>query len=454
MQNTRHKTEVDLINGPIDSTLRRFSAPLILSFIITMLYAWIDMYFISRLGTNEIAALGVSEQLLFLIFGLAGGFAIGSGIIIARRVGEGNVKQANYIATQGFVFMLALSTAIALVLYFNLNSIFFMMGIKGKVAFLAKTYMTSILLGVPFNFAIFQVNSMLRSSGDSFVPMIILIATIVMNAIFAPFFIFGLGPFPMMGVYGAGLATALSECLGAILSLIAIMRKSSKVHLSFTNFKIDTSIIWNIIKLGFPASLQMISISLSRLVISAIAVSFGTNVLTTYTIGLRLDLFIIMIVLAVGAAIEIITSQNIGAGKPERVFKFHKSAVIQLSVLMIAVGVLVFLFGENVARIFTKSTTIIQEAGNYMRIMSMSYLFFAIGLISVRVISGSGDYMRSFRIFAIMLFAIQVPLAYLLSNYKPLSENGIWIGMLLGQIAFSIISLMSLWKKKWMRISV
>ncbi len=446
--------KINLIDGPIDSTLRKFALPLAVSFLINMLYAWVDMFYVSRLGNNAIAAVGVGEQILFFAFGIGIGFGVGTGVIVARRIGEGNVKEAGKTATQSLAFIFIFGIVIAIAIYLSIPLLLNLLNITGNVRLFAYSYLNIIIIGMPFNFIIFQVNSMIRSSGNSFIPMLILIIANVLNAILSPFFIFGLLSFPQWGVYGAGFATMLAQLLGSIIAISILIIKYKKIQINFHKFRFDFSIIYKILVLGVPASLQILSISINRMILTWMTNLFGTTILATYMLGLRVDLLVFMTIFAVGASIEIATGQNIGANKLERVFKFHRSAIKQLTILMLAFGIIVFFFGKYFAMVFTNDINLINEISTYLKITSFSYVFFAIGIISIRVISGAGDYFRSLKIVFFIIYIIQLPLTYGLSKYTDFGHIGIWIGILISQILFSIVGIMSLNKKKWLNVKL
>jgi Na+-driven multidrug efflux pump len=161
-----------------------------------------------------------------------------------------------------------------------------------------------------------------------------------------------------------------------------------------------------------------------------------------------------MSVFALGAAIEITTGQNLGAKQIDRIFAYHRSAIKQISILMLGLGVLVFFFGNYFAQIFTNDPNILKETHVYMKITAFSYIPFAIGMISTRVISGAGDTFRSLVLIALILFIVQLPLAYALSKWALLNENGIWYGILISQVAFAFVGYYNMKRKKWMRVKV
>jgi putative MATE family efflux protein len=445
------RKDVDLLNMPVDSSLRKFAMPLAVSFLIQNLYTWVDMYYVSKLSSDAIAAIRVSDQLIFLMFSVASGFAIGSAIIIARRIGESRRDAANYTASQSILFMLFISILVTAFFVFFTDDIVRLMNLDKQVAPMVINYIHSIVCGIPATFLIFHLNAIVRASGNSVFPMIILISANFLNVIIAPFLIFGIGPFPRLEMEGAGLSTAIAQNLGLVLAITGILKGQVSIKLKFKGVKFDYQMYWRIFKLGFPATLQILSVSINKLFMIALANSFGVMVLTTYMFGGSVDMIIFMSIFAVGAAVEIITGQNLGAGKIDRIFAYHRSAIKQLSYLLLVLVVLIFAFSAYFISLFISDMKLISEIEIYLRIAVFAYLPFSVGIISLRVISGSGDYFRSFRLVTFIFFAIQLPFAYFLSEYTSLNHYGIWYAILISHIVFAVLALISLYGEKWLK---
>jgi putative MATE family efflux protein len=448
------RNEVDIINGPIDKTLRQFAMPLAISFLIQNLYTWIDLYFVSRLGTEAIAAIKVCEQLIFMMFAVVSGFAIGSGIIVARRIGEGNHADADYVASQSSFFMLLISLVITLFFVFFTDFIVSLMNLETEVSTLVVEYMRTVAFGVPATFLIFHINAIIRATGNSVFPMMILIIANLLNALLDPFLIFGIGPFPRLEMQGAAISTGVAQNIGLLIAVTGIFKKKIALNFYFKKIKLDYSLFGKIFKIGMPATLQIVSVSINRMLMLTLANTFGVMVLTTYMFGVGVDLFVFMSIFAVGAAMEIITGQNLGANKVDRIFAYHRSAIKQLSVLSGFLIVLVFVFGKQFVGIFVDDLSLINEIEIYLRIAVFAYIPFAVGIVSIRVISGAGDYFRSFRIVAFIFFGIQLPFAYILSKHTGMGFYGIWWAIFISHIVFAILGLIALYRKKWLKVKV
>lgn len=433
------------------SSLIRFSIPLTLSFLVNMLYSLIDRWFISRLGTEAIAAFTKAEPLTFLVFTIASGFCMGAGVIIARRIGEGDRDGADRTATQAIVFIVGASLLITVVLYFALPYAVGGAQVNPVVARLANDYLKAILLGFCGNILSFMINAIVRSAGNPVYPTIILLLTTVINAILAPIFILWLD----MGLWGAGLATALAQIIGAVINLVNLLRGKAGIRFRFDALRIDWGIISKILALGFPSTVQMMVVAVTRVSITKIIEAhFGTAVLAAYGLGVSLDFVVFMFIFSTGIAVEIATGQNLGAGKPERVFAYHRAGMKALTAVIVFLGALIYLFGSSFTSLYSSDALVIAETQKYFHVSVFGYLFFAIGVVSARVISGSGAAYMSLLIVGGSILFLQLPLIYLLSTYTGWGQVGMWIGAAAGYALFAAIALASVQGKRWLKAKV
>ncbi len=446
----RRRGHVDLLQSPYRSSLIAFALPLTISFLVNMLYMLIDRWFISHMGTDAIAAIGLGEQINFLVFTLGSGFSMGTGVIVARRIGEGDQHAADSTATQAIVFMLVATIVLSVGLQLSLSSILERFNAAPQVSAYAQQYLTAIFLGFSANLLTFQVNAIVRSTGNVFYPMVILLSTTVANAVLAPIFIFVFN----MGMYGAGLATATAQCLGAVFNIILLLRGKAGIHLRLEGFRVHADTIRRIVRLGFPSSVQMMAVSLTRLTIYKLVTGFGTIVMAAYTLGISVDAIVFMFVFSVGISIEVATGQNLGARKFDRVLGYHRAAIEILGVVIAVLGVLFYLFGSSFAAIYTTDAGVIAEVQKYLHVSVFGYVGFAVGIVSARVISGSGAAYASLAIVAGSILFLQLPLVYVFSQYTGWNQVGIWIGSAAGYGLFALASLIAVRSNMWREAKV
>ncbi|MBL7997558.1 MAG: MATE family efflux transporter [Candidatus Kapabacteria bacterium] len=448
--NTPQRGRVDLLNSPIMKSLISFTIPLTFSFVVQMLYGLIDRWFISKLGTEAIAGIGIGEQLNFLIFTLGSGFCMGTGVIVARRIGEKDRDGADRTATQAIVFLFATTLILTAGLYVALPYVLTIFRANARTTELAHQYLTGILFGFAANLISFQINAIVRSTGNTVYPTIILLSTTLMNAILAPVFIF----YWNLGMFGAGLATALAQLFGALVNISFLLRGKAGIHLRLDGYKPDFHIISREMSLGLPSSLQMIAVSSTRIVIFTLVSGFGTHVVAAYTLGISVDFMVFMFIFSIGIAVEIATGQNLGANKPERVFAYHRAGIEALAAIVLVFGIAVYLFGSHFVSYYTTDASVIREVEGYLHVSVFGYLFFAIGIVSARVISGAGAAYQSLFIVAGSIVGIQLPIVIIFTKYFGWQQTGIWIGAATGYFFLAMIGLVNVQGKKWLKVRV
>ncbi len=448
---------IDLVNDAITPSMWIFALPMIFSFMINAIYTMVDLYFVSKLGTDATAALGWGDFIFFLLFTIMSGFAMGTGIVVARRVGEGDWRKVSETALQAVVSMGCLAFAVAIVLFFTIEYLLAFLNMTDKVRELTTLYISAIIIGVPFNFLFFQLSSIYRSTGNSIFPMILLIVAAVCNAVLDPFLIFGIGPFPELGILGAGISTVVAQVVSAGLGLLVLFWGKAGIKIDFRIPRPDFGIIATITRLGIPSSLQMFSVSISRLLLLQLAGGFGASVTAGFFIGTRIDFFAWMPIFAMGVMIQTVTGQHLGAGKVKRVYQYFNASFWQTLLVVGVLGAIAYIFAAPIADIFVPETSVGDPAvvgytSEYLSIAVFAYPFFLLGIISTRLLSGAGMTFRSMLIVSGSLFLIQVPLCYALSTWTELQQNGIWLGIFVGYVLFSLIAYASVRTNSWMRV--
>lgn len=447
--------KLNLLEGPISATFWRFSMPLWFGFLANVLYTWVDLYFVSKLGESATAALGWGEQVMFILFSIGSGFLTATGIVVARRIGERNTKGAVHAAQQALSGFTAVSVSLSLLLLLLLPTIIAATSLSPEASELAYNYLAIVALGLPFNFMVIQISNIIRSAGNSMFSMWILLFTTILNGGLDPFLIYGWGPFPELGIEGAAVATITAQVLGAIVSILTLAsgRAGFRVPIRFPSP--DVAVLLNIARLGVSSTLQMMSVSVTRAgLLKLVTAYFGTEMAAAYIIGLRLDFFIFMPVFAGALALQIITSQNLGAGSVKRVFAFFRNSVTQLSIVIAGLGFVAWFFRVEFAAAFANSEFVKDQVVNYVDFAVFGYVFFTIGVVCTRLIAGAGATFRSMLIIAVSLMGIQLPLAFVLASNSGWGIDGVWIASVAGYAIFMVIALFNVQGKKWLRARV
>jgi len=394
----------------------------------------VDMIFVGKLGAEAIAAVSLSGMILMLIITLVVGIGIGTTAIVARFYGAKEYSQANEVALQSLLFGGIASLLLAGVGFFFSETLLKIFGAEPMVVKMGTEYLSIMFLGSFTMFLLFLGAAILRGAGDAITPMLILIFSTLINIVADPLLIFGLGPFPRLEIKGAAIATVLARGTGMFIILAILVKGYSYIHITFKNLKLKFDILWRIIKIAIPGSLQMAFRSTSGLILMSIAVLYGTCALAAYGIGLRINMIVMMPGFGLGAATATLVGQNLGAKQPQRAEKSAWSALLYYEAIMIVIGALFYLFAPKIIHIFNNNPEVIREGVSFLRIVTLSYIFLALSIVLHQGFHGAGNTVPPMIITAIALFGVRIPLAYFLPRLFPLDTQGIWLA-----IAFSSV---------------
>jgi putative MATE family efflux protein len=273
----------------------------------------------------------------------------------------------------------------------------------------------------------------------------------LINIVADPLLIFGLGPFPRLEIKGAAIATVIARGIGMFIILFILIKGYSYIKISLKNIKLKFDIIWRITKIAIPGSIQMGIRSVSGLIMMSIVVVYGTCALAAYGIGLRIVMIVMMPGFGLGAATATLVGQNLGAKQPQRAEKTAWIALIFYEVIMIVVGFLFYIFAAKIIYVFNNNPEVIREGVSFLRIVTLSYVFLAMGIVLHQSLHGAGDTVPPMIITAISLLGVRIPLALFLPKFFPLNTQGIWLAYALSTVLEG--SVVAFWFKagRWKR---
>jgi len=435
---TTFQKERDLTKGSISTGIWILAIPMIISNLFQAAFNLVDMIWVGRLGPSALAAVAMSGQIMMIIMFVMIAIGVGTTALIARAIGEKNRPKADNIAMQSIIMGVLGSIVLGIVGYFLAPSLLKMLGAQPDVIALGTGYLQIIFMGVIVMFFMFMISAILQGAGDAATPMLILAVATILNIILDPFMIFGIGFFPKLGVNGAAWATVITRGIGSIIALEVLLRGRSRIHVRLKDLKIDWDPIWKIIKIGIPASIQMVSRGLVGLVLIAVVASFGTFAVAAYGSAVRLFMISMMVGFAMGMASGTLVGQNLGANEPERAQLCAWTTVGYYGIFMLFMTFVFVYFAPNLILMFNNNPEVVAIGTNFLRITALGNIFIALGLILNRSMAGAGDTIPPMIITFLALWVVQIPLAIFLSRSTPLGLNGIWIAILLAYVVQGI----------------
>ncbi len=451
---TRSAIRRDWTKGSITGNLASLAWPVIVSSTVMTMGPIVDTIWIGKLGSVAMAGVGVATIVVMLVNSLIMGLFTGLRALIARFVGSGETARANHIAQQGLVIGMAFSLTVAVIGYFLAESILKLWNLDPDVVAAGGSYMRIALVGIfTMSFGMMSQNTM-QASGDTRTPMVISIGTRLFHIGFCPFLVFGWWIFPELGIRGAALSTVISQGAAGAIGFWVLFNGQTRLRLTLKKFSLDWNIIWRMVKIGIPASINGLHMNLGNVVFMWFISPFGTLAVAGHHLVARLDMFVIMPGMGMGMAAGILAAQNLGAGQPERAEKTVWTAVSWLAGFMVILTMAVYFGSNGIVRIFNNEPEMVDIASKFLRIQAASYLFNGLAMIIMNALNNVGDTLRAMIIDMTNLWGVRILLAYILPRVTTLGVYGVRWAIVGDAISSAIMFLIYLRMGRWKRKKV
>jgi putative MATE family efflux protein len=401
-----------------------------------------DIFFVARIGIDAVATVGLTESLLTLLYAVAIGLAMATTALIARRIGEKKPEAAAVAAIQAIWLGIGIAALVGIPGWIYAPRLLEFMGASQSVIETGVPY-TRILLG--FNVVIILLylnNAIFRGAGDPAIAMRALWIANGINLILDPCLIFGLGPFPELGVKGAAIATTIGRGTGVLFQLAMLYSGKGRISLRQAAFKLKLPVLFRLVRVSLGGIGQFLIATASWVVLMRLVAPFGSAALAGYTIAIRIVVFALLPSWGLANAAATLVGQNLGAGRPERA---EKAVWLTGKYNMIFLGFVTILFVATaglMVRIFTDDPETLPIAAESLRIMSYGYMFYAWGMVFTQAFNGAGDTRTPTWINLIAFWMIQIPLAWWLSSSTGFGPRGVFWSI---AIAESILTLIAAW---------
>lgn len=432
-------TQRDFTQGSIFAALVILAIPMILEMSMESLFAIVDTFFVAKLGPESVAVVGLTESVLVLIYAVGVGLSIGATATVARRVGEKDMDGAARTATHAVYLGILVSVAMGAIGVAFAPYIFRLLGAEQSVIDLGTPFMR-IMLGTNIVIVfLFLLNGIFRGAGDAAIALRVLIIANGLNILFCPMFIFGIGPFPELGVTGAAVATVCGRGIGVAFAAWALFgRKNGRLHVHREHWTFDPKRLASLVRLSATAVLQFLIGTASWTGLVTIVAGFGSIAIAGYQIGLRVIVFVILPAVGLANAAAALVGQNLGAGKPERAERSVWIAGGISAALLGIVGVFFVLFSELVISIFTTDPAVAAYGRDCLRIVGYGYAFYGLGMVMESSFNGAGDTWTPTYLNVFIFWMFEIPLAYVLAHKYGFGPQGVFWAITL---AFSLLAI-------------
>jgi putative MATE family efflux protein len=432
------KKPINLLEDPVAETIKSMTIPMIYGMILLMTFNLVDTFFVGLLGTQPLAAISFTFPITFTVISLTIGLGIGTSAVIAKALGKGNDESAKNSGTAAIYLAAIVVGILSFVGYLFTDDIFLLLGASEALLPLIHDYMDIWFIGSICLIGPMIGNAILRASGDTKTPSIIMGSAGLINAILDPIFIFGFGPIPAMGIQGAAIATLISWVFGLLLVLYIVGVKRQLIHTKLLSLKTFISSSRGILHIGLPAAGANMLTPISAAILTAIVASYGDSAVAAFGVGSRIESIACLVVLAMSMTLPPFISQNFGAGNMHRVEQSFKVSVRFVLIWQLLIYLLLVLIAPFIADVFSKEEAVADIIVLFMWIMPLGY-----GLQGVIILTNSSfnalhKPMVALMLSVIRLFVCYVPLAYLGSIYYGI--EGFFIGGVCGNLIMGMIS--------------
>ena len=415
----------DLTTGSLTGHLLKTTSFMLVSMIFQTLYVLVDLFWVGRLGTDAIAAVGLSGNLSFIVIAITQVLAVGATTLVSHASGRKDQERAIFLFNQSQVLSLVVGILfLAVAMAFRHQYAAGQSATEGmRIA--TEQYLLWFIPAMALQFAMVAMGAALRGTGNFKPGMWVQTGTVVINMILAPFLIFGWGPFPEMGVSGAAVATLLAIVVGVVWISFYFVDAKAYLRFHFGSWQPQFRVWWEMLKIGLPAGAEFALMGIYMAVIYAITKPFGAAAQGGFTIGLRIVQSAFLPVVALGFAVAPVAGQNFAARKGDRVRAAFKAAAGLAAAAMLLVAIVIFFGATALMRIFTSDPEVIAVGVDYLRIVAITFVGSGITFVSSSMFQAMGNTIPSL-VTSLMRLIFSVIPAVLLSRAAGFHLHWIW----------------------------
>jgi putative MATE family efflux protein len=442
-------THHNYTDGPIGRGILMLAVPMVLEMVMESIFVVCDVFFVSKLGPDAVATVGLTESMLAIVYTLAIGLSIGATATVARRIGEQDREGAARTAVQVIALGLFVSAVIGVLGVVFAPSLLALMGASPSVIATGSSFARVMLGGNASVMLLFLINAVFRGAGDAAIAMRVLWLANAINILLGPALIFGLGPFPELGVTGAAIATTVGRGTGAVFAFSRLLRPGARVHLSRRHFQLHPGVMLRLVRLSGLGTFQVFVGTASWIGLVRIISSFGSAALAGYTIGMRIILFALLPSWGLSNAAATMVGQSLGARKPERAERAVWVAARYNMYFLGAVGLLFVVLAAPIVRLFTSEPEVVNHGADALRVVAAGYLFYAYGMVVTQSFNGAGDTWTPTWINLFCFWLWEIPLAYALAIWLGMGPHGVYLAITIAFSTLAVVSTLLFRRGRW-----
>ena len=439
----------DYTTGNLNRAILLLAVPMVLEMVLESLFAVVDVFWVGRLGANAVATVGLTESLLSLVFAVGIGLSLSTTAMVSRRIGEKDPEGAAVAGVQAIVLGLSTSLAVGIPCFIYAPHLLHLMGASDDIVRTGGGYARIALGGSGAILMLFLNNAIFRGAGDAAIAMRLLWVSNLINLVLDPCLIFGLGPFPRLGVTGAALATFTGRSIGVAYQFYRLLRGTERIRVLARQIRINWQVLIKLVRVSLTGILQFAIAHTSWIGLVRIVSIFGAAALAGYTIAIRIVVFAILPSWGLSNAAATLVGQNLGAKKPERAEQAVWRTGLYNMLFLGSLGVFFIVWAEPIARLFTSDPAVIPLAATCLRIVSYGNIGYAYGMVMLQAFNGAGDTVTPTIVNFFGFWLLEIPLAYWLAISLGMQSRGVYWAIVIAEGSIAAATALLFRRGRW-----
>ncbi|MFW5823077.1 MAG: MATE family efflux transporter [Tangfeifania sp.] len=442
-------TERDFTKASLGHAIFILAVPMVLEMVMESVFAVTDIFFVSKLGAEAVATVGITESVMTIVYAIAMGLSVATTALVSRRIGEKRHEEAGVVAFQAILAGLIVSSIIAIPGVIFAKDFLLLMGATEEMAEEGYLFPAIMFGSNAVIMLLFIINAVFRSSGDAAISMRVIWFANLINIVLDPLLIFGIGPFPEMGLKGAAVATSIGRGLAVIYQFYLLFSGRFRIKLSWQSIKLKLQVMLELFKISGGGIMQNLIATSSWVLLVRIIAELGADAIAGYTIAIRIILFALLPAWGLSNAAATLVGQNLGAKQPDRAEKSVWITGYANMIFMGIVGIIMAIFPGFFVRLFITDAAVVENGILALRTISYGFLFYALGMVLIQGFNGSGDTVTPTKMNFFIFWLFEIPLAYLLSIVLGWGLTGASIAIVTAESSLAIVAYLLFRKGKW-----
>jgi len=439
---------------PLRRAILLLAIPMVAEMLWESLFAVCDIFWVSKLGPDAAASVILTESMMIIVYSFAMGLSIGGAALVARRIGEKDPDGAARSAVQAILLGVVLAVVVGSVGALFGHKLLAAMGASPQVIATGASFTRVLVGGCGTVVLLFMINSAFRAAGDPAIAMRTLRLANAINIVLGPLLVFGVGPFPRMGVVGAAIATTIGRGVGVVYQLYALRAGRGNLVVRREHLRIDRAIQTAILRLSGTGIFQILIATTSWVGLTIVVTGFGSLAVAGYGIATRVVMFALMPSFGLANAAATLVGQSLGAGRPDRAEKAVWRASLYNLMFLGSIGLVFVVFAGPIVRAFNSDPVVVGYGTNALRIISAGFLFYAYGMVVSQSFNGAGDTKTPTLINLFCFWLWEIPLAWVLAKPLGMGPTGVFIAVLAGFSTMAVVAALLFRRGKWKHIAV